>query len=115
MADDPPPDPPNVTRLPRTRPPRPPPIEAQPVDTRAERARQMLGPDCPYEPLGYDDAYYYVLDVTLRVRRLGERDLARNMLVSISTLPWLEARYPRKRKKKGGQDLEPYGIAAENA
>jgi hypothetical protein len=105
-----------VTRLDRKRTSRPaPPVDTKPIDIREERARQMLGPDCPYVPLGYDETSYYVISRNQIVRQLKERDLSRNMMVSIAGEPWLEQRYPRTRKKKRGADLEVYGIAAEKA
>jgi hypothetical protein len=119
MADEtdptPAPDPGKVTRLDRKRAARPTvPIDTTPVDIREEKARMMLGPDCPYVPLGYDETSYYVISRNLIVRQLKERDLSRNMMVSLASESWLEARYPRKRRSKSG-DIEVYGIAAEKA
>src|SRR5215467_4125210 len=99
-----------VTRLPRRRPPPGPRVDATPADVRAEKATMLLGPECPYVPLGRDETHYYVIDRNQMVRAMAPRDLSRNMMVSICGEPWLEERYPRSRK--GGQ---VYGIAAEKA
>jgi hypothetical protein len=104
-----------VTRLERKRSARPaPPIDTKPPDMREDKARLMLGPECPYVPLGYDETSYYVISRNQIVRQLRERDLSRNMMVSLAGEPWLEARYPRTRKSKKG-DKEVYGVAAEKA
>jgi len=102
-----------VTRLERRRMP-PPRVEAQPADVRAQKAKMMLGPSCPYVPLGYDESYWWVIDRNMMVRGLTPRDLQRNMLVAIAGEAWLEERYPRTRKSKSG-DQEVYGIATDKA
>ena len=118
MADD--NDPPEgaddrkVTRLERRRMPPPPRVETQPADVRMQKARIMLGSECPYVPLGYDESHWWVIDRNMMVRGLIPRDLARNMLVAIAGEPWLEQRYPRTRKSKTG-DQEVYGVSTEKA
>src|SRR5690348_4999282 len=88
----------NVTPLDPKRRRRPVPPNATPVDVRAQRAAMMLGPECPYVPLGYDQEVYYVIDRNRLVRGMRPRDMARNMLVAVCGERWLEQRYPRKRK-----------------
>jgi hypothetical protein len=114
-TDDDGPDDPKVTRLDRRRRPPPPGVSPQPPDLREQRAKMLLGPECPYLPLGHDEGTYWVLDRDLVVRGLKPRDLSRNMMVSLAGEKWLEARYPRTRKRKKGQDIEVYGLAAEKA
>jgi hypothetical protein len=120
MSDDPsaPPDPESgkVTRLERHRGVRPAPhVDTTPADMREEKLRMLLGEGCPYTPLGYDETSFYVIAETMIVRQLKERDLSRNMLLSLAGEVWLLKRYPRTRKRKDREDREVYGIEVEKA
>jgi len=105
-----------VTRLDRRRGARATPVvDAVPADTRAEKVRMMLGEDCPYVPLGYDETSYYVINEVRIVRQLRERDLNLNMMVSLAGAAWCLKRYPKTRKAKDRKDREAYGIEVSTA
>lgn len=101
MAEDTEGDGGNVTPLdPKRRRPKPTPPPAEKIDTRAQKAAMILGPDCPYVPLGLDGDSHYVIDHNRQVRNLRPRDMSRTGLVTIAGSRWLEQRYPRTRKGK---------------
>ena len=82
-----------------------------PLAVRLAKARSVLPPRCPYEPVGFDGELYYVIDSQHHLRHNRPRDLSRSMMYSLAgdTL-WLNESYPRTRAGK-----PVYGFAAERA
>lgn len=124
MADDPPPPPgddddplagnPKVTRLPGARArerARRAPSAAESIEGRRAQVRQLLGPGCPYTPVGYDGRHYWLLDCDQHLQQKAARELSRNEMVSFcGDDRWLKERYPRMRQGKPVN-----GFASEDA
>ena len=82
-----------------------------PVSVRLAKARDALPPKCPYEPIGFDGEFYYVIDSQHHLRHNRPRDLVRAMIVSLAgDRGWLAEHYPRTRN---GKPVD--GFAAERA
>lgn len=104
---------PKVTRLPtaraRERAQRVTPGDS--LEGRRAQVRQLLGPGCPYTPVGYDGRHYWILDCDQHLQQKTARDLSRNEMVSFcGDDTWLKQRYPRMRQGKPVN-----GFASEDA
>lgn len=71
------------------------------IAARLAQVTAALGPDCPYEPVGYDGSHYWVIDSEGYLIPSTARDLGGAQLDSIcGSSPFLRNRYPRMRNGK---------------
>ena len=71
------------------------------VAARLAQVHALLGPDVPYEPVGFDGTHYWVIDSERHLRASAARDLGGAQLDSIcGAAPFLRNRYPRMRNGK---------------
>ena len=85
--------------------------EAKPLAVRLSKARIILPKNCPYEPVGHNGDWYYVIDAQHNLRAVKPDGIRRNMMASICDgSAWLQENYPRSRKGGGVN-----GIAIDNA
>jgi hypothetical protein len=103
-AETPPGDERKVTRLAdRRKGQRAVPVTAatEPHLVRLAKARDFLGNECPYEPLGADGEMCWVQQASGHVRGIRPKDLSRNMMVMVcGNEKWLERKYPKFRRGK---------------
>ena len=82
-----------------------------PLAVRLKKARIILPRNCPYEPVGHNGDWYYVIDAQHNLRVVKPDGIRRNMLSSICDgAEWLAEHYPRMRKGGGVN-----GIAIDHA
>lgn len=81
------------------------------VQARTDKVRMLLGPKCPYEPIGYDGELAWVVQASGHIGGYAARGLSRTMMVFIcADARWLGERYPRTRAGKAVK-----GFAADEA
>jgi hypothetical protein len=81
------------------------------VAVRLAKAKGVLPPQCPIEPVGFDGVTYYLIDCKHQLLGIKPRDLGRQMLfAAVGDRAWLSEHYPRFR---AGKRVE--GYAAEKA
>jgi hypothetical protein len=78
------------------------PVPADTLTAREQAARMILGPDCPYVPVGKEDGRKnWVICCDGHLTGLGARDLQRAQMVHLcGGDEWLKKRYPRFRQGK---------------
>jgi len=72
-----------------------------PVAARLARAQMLIGPEAPYEPVGFDGKNYWVIGCTKNLHSALPKEIGGSWLDSIcGNCDYLRTRYPRMREGK---------------